>query len=152
MTTESELRAACERLRRLYGGEDYHSIYNVRPSEHGYQKIDEQMIVNAYLATVPVDDGEFADDDWLESIGFSESGLRGMTILIPPRESGGAIAELCIQGDRDMERFVCIAQGMPDDPHVVDDIVSLTSLPTNLTRGDVRRLLTALGLGIGGGE
>lgn len=101
----------------------------------------------------PQDDAEPVTAKWLQSIGFQEarSDLVGWTILLPPVRPSAAIVELAIRiGDPfdEEDRDVCVSlhQGVPDDPKVMDDHVLLTSLPLIPTRGDLRRLLAALGM------
>lgn len=84
-------------------------------------------------------------DEWLSAIGFRDEGMNGWSKLLPPRDDKCAIAALYIEG-HESEWFANLAQGVPDDPHVPDDIVSLTSLPEKLTRRHVRRLLDAFGV------
>jgi hypothetical protein len=45
-----ELRAAAERLRRLWANETYESVYEVEPTSHGLKDRDIDKVVAAYLA------------------------------------------------------------------------------------------------------
>ena len=63
MTTEQ----AAERLRRLYGGESYYTIYGCHHTLGGEQHEDERKVINAYLAE---HDPTPIDEAWLRGIGF----------------------------------------------------------------------------------
>lgn len=86
------------------------------------------------------------DAAFLESLGFSDAGINGVSILLPPVEDGTAIAELYIGEDG----MVSLSQGVPDDQHRPSDVVLLTSLPPVRTRGQVRGLLRGLGIAVKG--
>jgi hypothetical protein len=88
------------------------------------------------------DNDHAIDVDWLVSKGFSVRSLFA-TILLPPVHDGAAIVELYLSQECDWwEASLC--QGVPDDQHVPDDHVSITSLRLR-TRGQVRRLVASLG-------
>lgn len=63
-------------------------------------------------------------EQWLLSIGFTQKGINGWSILLPPINTGAAITELYI----DFDGIVTLAQGDPDDIEADDDIVALTSV------------------------
>lgn len=63
-------------------------------------------------------------ESWLLSIGFTQKGINGWSILLPPIAVGAAITELYI----DFDGVVHLAQGCPDDLEAADDIVVLTSV------------------------
>ena len=140
-----DVRAAAERLHRFATRKLAYPEKLDQPTKTAMEDVFEvsKFVMNA---AHPADDAEPIDDDWLESIGFSEHGLRGMTMLLAPRDGRSAISELCIAEDEFPKHqwSVSIAQGVPDDPRAVDDLVVLASMPDQLTRGDVRRLLSAL--------
>jgi hypothetical protein len=83
----------------------------------------------AYLAEHPADDGEPVTEGWLASVGFRQTPLKRYTLKLgpvlasPPR---GNLWWWAVSID-------------PDGP--------CKHIPTPQTRGDVRRLLKALGVG-----
>lgn len=72
------------------------------------------------------------DAEWLVSIGFSEAGINGWSMLLQPTHDGCAVCELFLSHDGD----IGILQ---DDDHVV-----LTSIPTASKRGQLLDLLRVL--------
>ena len=89
---------------------------------------------------------------WLQSIGFS-LGTLSATKLIEPECEGSAITEVCLEpvslpphpGLPDAGSWhVSLNQGMPDDPHSLDDHVLLTH-KTYSHRSELVPLLVELG-------
>ena len=93
------------------------------------------------------DDSNLVTEEWLGSIGFS-TGSMSMSKLIHPHCSG-AIIELTATPDAEPGTgwMLALLQGYPDDVNSPDDHVAITSLPKEITRGHVRRLLEALSPG-----
>lgn len=84
----NDLRAAAERLRRIYAGESYQSVYGVEWIGGGFQQRDEQDIVEHFLATTRPDDGEEPTADWLRQVGF-QSCIVFDRLEIPARFKDG---------------------------------------------------------------
>jgi hypothetical protein len=68
-TTDETRAAAAERLRRLYAGENYRTVYGTEPTGRGHQQRDEQLLIDAYLAE---NDETPIDKVWLWKIGGSK--------------------------------------------------------------------------------
>lgn len=83
-------------------------------------------------------------EDDLQSLHFSEHGIGGYSILIPPRGEG-AIVELRAMPS-ESGWMISLLQGTPDEPDVREDHVVLTSLPHELTRARFFKLLEVLGV------
>lgn len=90
-----ELRAACDRLRRIKDGELNVYRYLCEPPERqGLQdhekiavikrqrEIDEGTVIDAYLAQHPADGDELVDGGWLRSIGFDYTGQNSLQKVV----------------------------------------------------------------------
>lgn len=136
--TIQESTAIREACLRILNDEDF-----------GDGKLSEQTQDDVYIVVLAMrelirDDDEMPiDEAWLEQVGFRLGGLEA-SLLIPPANPEAAIAEMIVHGD-ERGLYVSLIQGVPDDPNVSDDHVSLTSLPDALTRGHMRRLCADLG-------
>ncbi len=128
-----ELAGAVERLRtkshRYARSGDRFNIQYVRSDEYE----DLQAVADAYLAEHPADDGEAITEDWLRSVGFSESNMNGQSMLISC--DCGDPVEMWIEEDG----LVSLVQSN------VNDHVCLTG-KKYATRGQLRRLCLALGI------
>ena len=54
----SDVRAAAERLRRIYAGEAYYTVYGCNYLQGRHQERDERLLIDAYLAEHPADEAE----------------------------------------------------------------------------------------------
>lgn len=117
-----ELRSAAERI--LYSPTlhlgDGPGVACIRPE-------DAVALAEAYLAEHPADDGEPVTAEWLESIGFYRDGVH-------PDDP-----------------FTCRESSIYLSPKYDDEklwvvFVEVYELGKSKTRGDVRRLLAALGI------
>lgn len=122
--SDSELRAAAERIRKVRAGADPWQVYDGKPGSGS--ETDEDAIVSAYLAEHPADSDQPAAWPWLGNLGFVDTG--DVSRLTPncwtidwtidvTSNPGGSVLWL-------------------NDTPVTDDP----------TRGHVRRLLAALGV------
>lgn len=88
------------------------------------------------------------DYDWMLGIGFTDRGINGVSILLPPVDPEAAIAELFLEEKDEGGFCATLCQGVPDDPHVGDDLICLTSIPLMTTRGELRRLAAVFGVAL----
>ncbi len=63
----NDVKTSAERLRRLYGGESYYTVYGCEPTLHGHQQRDERKILDTAL---PLWDDTPINEGWLRSVGF----------------------------------------------------------------------------------
>lgn len=146
----SDLRAAKERIENAAPGSGYFFSFG----GIGGRYLDDLKALArahiAYLATHAADDETPIDAEWFRrEFHPTDNGIAGLSILLPPNKyiPNGAPAELylmCNEPDA-LGWSVSISQGVPDDASYKDDHVTLTSLPEQLTRGQLRRLIAALG-------
>lgn len=88
------------------------------------------------------------DDTWLKKMKFTEKGMGMWSVLLPPYIDGTAIVELFLEPDDDQGYAwnVALCQGVPDDQHVADDHVCLTSIPPITSQLQLIPLLRVLGV------
>lgn len=136
----SDISEAAERLREL-------ALEMGELTDEEYHEVGAELhtISQQLHAEYPADDAEPVTEEWLEAVGFSLGTLYA-SILLPVVYEGAAIVELRIGQDGRRGWDASLVQGVPDDLHRSDDLISLTSLPPEFTRGDVRRLCRALGI------
>lgn len=140
----SDLRAAAEEIEKYSDG----SALRGQPK---LTRLERHALTLArhILATNAADDGEAITEEWFRrEFHPTDNGIAGLSILLPPNKCipNGAPAELylmCNEPDA-LGWSVSISQGVPDDARYKDDHVTLTSLPEQLTRGQLRRLIAAL--------
>ena len=136
-----ELRAAVERMREYKRAADAGEGL----LEWESQNDDIMDIVYDYLALFPADDGESMDGDWLIKVGFAGGNDEPNTdvyrfdcgaclyVQIAIRYRNGEMVSSSLSlhwSYKDGDINVSLAHGIADDP----------------ARGDVRRLLTSLGI------
>lgn len=144
-----DLRAAAERLRRIKAGDKPDALYGNEPGRElaggcltwnpktlAAHYADEQAVINAYLALVPVDDGEAIDEAWLRQ-HFQLIHGRGFVVSFHI-----SIFQLLAK-----DKCEWVAQAGID---VSDDSEHSFSIAVLFTRGDVRRLCKALGVELTG--
>lgn len=122
--TDNELRAAVERVHKGAKNPLYYA-FPLQP--HGQAKADAVLIVDAYLAEHPADDAEAVTEDWFAAVGI-------------PRGCFDPVCYGWLYGEKAYTLSVNRApRGSVSGVEVY-------------TRGDVRRLLAALGIapGVGG--
>lgn len=127
--TPDELRAAAEQL--IAEREHRHESYRIA-KRHGWKappedETDGERLARAYLAEHPADDGDAVTMEWLRSIGFATAA-----------EACGVAASL-----GRIEAFSVL-------PQPLQWRVNGFKVSEKPTRGDVRRLLAALGIPTGG--
>lgn len=134
-----ELRAVEERVRRCRGGEDATDVYPVagRIVEYACAALsaDEMLLADAYLAEHPADDAEPVTEGWLQAIGFvrMQQSAAGNDLILR-NEAGNCVT------------YYPARRGGLAGPFwgVASEWLPKPLRPA--TRGDVRRLLTALGV------
>ncbi len=149
----SDVRAAAERLRRCYAGEETMlDVYGRTPHSLLKMHDDTEMVANAYLAEHPADDGEPITEEWLRGLGFRKWGLETdaelYDLYIPMRDELGWQCRLAYQSNGFYAVRLC-------DDHSYGGAESVELLDTRnrkpaVSRGQVRRLLAALGITEGG--
>ena len=124
MTTEQ----AAERLRRLYGGASYYTIYGCHHTLGGEQHEDERKVINAYLAER---DPTPIDEAWLKSVGGKKDDHpqkitfhRDDSMSIELWNANDGWKAMLVHSSQHQS---CIVRGLK-------------------TRGDVRRLAQCLGI------
>lgn len=125
-------KEAAERVRRINAGESYQSVYACEWVGGGFLDRDKNEIVDAYLAEHPADDGELItcnDGPWLVSLGGKQSGGCGNCYFF----GDGVEVWLFDEHLRDKDDG---QESVLDAGHRV----------SNPTRGQLRRLLDALGV------
>ena len=134
--TPDETEAAAGRLRRLAAGEAYGDTYDDCDSTEGE---DRRTLADAWLADHPADDGDEIDAAWLDTLGATDDPARRLPWLWRLNPAGDSLAVRAAASG-----WVCSI--LPGDSARV-------SLPSPTTRGQLRRLLAALGAGLpaGGG-
>lgn len=124
----SELQAAVERLRRVSGGEPKALVYRTDTVPNVLHAYDEHTLAQSYLAEHPEDESDPVTERWIQSIGFKEDDEP-----MQPARSLWHIGELMYR------------------PHYFGDFMPRwqfgpSTVPNQNTRGDVRRLMSALGI------
>ncbi len=109
------------------------------------------------LSLTRPDDSEPITEPWLSKVGLSTHSLR-MSMLLPP-VGDGAIVELSLTPDGSIpfggglpigKAWIAdLTQGVPDDPNVPDDHVTITSRYFR-TRRELRELCRGLGITLTG--
>lgn len=140
-----DVMAAADRLRQVRQAESEvrdlflatHAVYGPSHQREHSPADDERAIIDTYLAEHPADDGEAVDEAWLRSIGFWH---RGDELVSPPHP------------DRKDRRtpWRLIYYREPRPAYLQTWGLSFPGCEAGLgynlpTRGDVRRLLAALG-------
>lgn len=121
---DSRLKLAVERLRRITIGELVEDVYKTNPSEY---RMDQGVIVKAYLAEHPADDDEPVTAEWLVCVSQKHIKLEFFVI--------GKTEELNV--------YVCAScDATSFYADIVQDCDSV-SIPLR-TRGDLRRLCKGL--------
>lgn len=117
---DNELRVSLERVRAMCAPDQ--QTWDLSPK-------DVAALCRLLAAVEPTDDGEPVTVEWLKSVGFVE-GEGHMVAVSPARRDGdGLIVRRLSSGEWNAE----------------DGFVAIL-LPDQTTRGDVRRLLKALGV------
>jgi hypothetical protein len=133
--TGDEVREAAERLRRINAGESFQIVYHELVSPPGdmaamsYRVLDDRReLATEYLCEHPADEGDRVNESWLVSIGFQferedevHSGSLGLLFVM-----------------RRIDQFDYLEWMIDGDPKY--------QIKQPRTRGDVRRLATALGI------
>lgn len=101
-------------------------------------------VSEAYLAEHPADDGEPADREWLKSVGFDPEGEANGDLFSPYSES------IMIPGDNEYCRRLVYKHQLKflviDEDARDGDEIQRIALPMSRSRGELRRLCTALGI------
>jgi hypothetical protein len=123
-----ELRAAAERVRRAKAGEHPFAIYGEDDAQtQGWH--DRKVLAEAWLAANPADDGEPVTEDWLRDQGWDSDGYDLPYWTLPAARRRGITIGV-FTGKSRMSRLVFGREPVAQPA----------------TRGDVRRLLAAIGV------
>ena len=131
-----EIEAAAGRIRRLAAGESGDAVY---PDRTGWPhalacRADTQTLAAAWLARHPADDREPVTAAWIDAVGGDDE--RGCGVVAWPV---GSLSKLCVGQYRGTGAWHCWVR----DGHNGEETVTLPQLTT---RGQLRRLLAALGV------
>jgi hypothetical protein len=119
------------------------AICHGRPPSDTYALATLYGRVRKCYEAMPKDSEQPIDGDWLiGEMGF-DAGTIFYTKLLPPVNDGAAIIEVGLMEEEDGSWSVDLRQGVPDDQHVPDDQVTVTSKEFR-TRSDVRKLLAGI--------
>lgn len=120
---QAEQRAAIDRLRKLREGTEnpYEAI------GHSWYEIDHRSLAGAYFAEHPADDAEPVTDDWLKSVGFTIRGQCYGELACPPGETRWSL---------ELDQFGALP--VASNEHPFRNYCK--------TRGEIRRLCSALGI------
>ena len=141
MVFDKSPAAALARLRRAKAGELMPDVYagSHFNNEHHAVSSDRAVLADAYDREHPADDAEPIDAAWLASAGFAEDARNGgeWLRLIPGGCPGDTNRVVAFDSNGGVCLECCNAAGESTE------VVSLAPCPT---RGQLRRLLAALGV------
>ena len=115
----NNVKAAAERLRRLYAGVPYRVVYKCEQTLGGHQQRDERKVLDAVM---PWLDEQSVDEAWLRAVGFVETS---------DWSDGPQLGIVSITGD---------------EVWLDDGNSGIKRACKVKTRGDVRRLCACLGI------